>query len=224
MIYANKTIGTVAYLGGLMAVAEEFCWSWSQMIQYNNEYLCEPGQEICYKRAKFSFHAAARNQLCAEMRGDWILMLDTDHSFDPDILARMLIQANKSNLEVLTALYHHRSSPHCPVLYAYDVDSELFRPIGDWDKPAETYLIPVASAGAGTLFIRRSVLKRIKDELNEGPFDIISPLGEDHSFFKRLIKLGIKAYCNPDIQSFHLQIRPISIEDYDPSMLNLVRA
>ena len=39
MLIQSKTIGTVAYLGGLANVFEEFCWCWGQLIQFNNEYL-----------------------------------------------------------------------------------------------------------------------------------------------------------------------------------------
>ena len=81
-VMCNKFIGTVAYLGGVPSVLEEFCWSWSQMVQYNTEYLCQPGELIFYDRARASYHAFARNTLASRMRGDWIVMLDTDHLFE----------------------------------------------------------------------------------------------------------------------------------------------
>jgi hypothetical protein len=43
MLFHNRAIGTVAYLGGVMAVPEPFAWSLAQLVQYNSELLCGPG-------------------------------------------------------------------------------------------------------------------------------------------------------------------------------------
>ena len=86
MIEREKTIGTVGYMGGIMAIPEPFMWSWSQMVQFNSEVL----PQIHYTRARMSLHSAARNELYAQMQGDWLLQLDTDLVFDPDFVARMV--------------------------------------------------------------------------------------------------------------------------------------
>lgn len=221
MLYGKKYVGTVAYLGGLMAVPESFCWAWSQLIQYNTDYLVEPNEAIFYDKATFSFHSYARNSIIERMKGDWLVMFDTDHVFDPDIVARLLNAATKYDLDVLSALYMHKNPPFGPVIYNFDGDNIV--PLGDWERPSDEYLIDIGSAGAGTLFVRRRVFDRIKEELKEMPFDITHPYGEDHSFFLRLRKLGIQAYCAPYIESLHLQVRPVSLADYDPSKVNTKR-
>ena len=214
MTYGKNIIGTVAYMGGVMALPEKFCWSWGQMIQYNSEYVCNPGEIIHYERATASYHAYARNMICERIRGDWVLMLDTDHEFEPDIVARMLNKFQKYEMDVLSGMYQYKTHPHCPVLYIWDDEKKGFNLMGDWDKPEGEFFIPIASAGAGCLMIRRSVIKRIKDELNEGPFDIKPPFSEDHSFFKRLAELGIQAYCDPSIECHHLLVKALGFEDY----------
>ena len=73
---------------------------------------------------------------------------------------------------------------------------------------------PNASAGAGCLLVRKSVYDRCKKELKENPFDITHPYGEDHSFFLRLKRLGIQAYCDPLITLNHLRYDPISMDSY----------
>lgn len=198
----------------------EFAWSLAQMIQYNSEYICQSNEFIHLTKAHLSYHSAARNQLVDTAQGDWLLMLDTDASFDPDLVARMLRVFDKYQLDVLTGLYHHKSPPHPPVIYKNSDNGEMFDLIGDWTKPEGEYLIPVGSAGAGCLMVRRSVFNKIK-ESGESPFDIIHPFGEDHSFFKRLQKIGIQGYCDPTIQTFHLRTQPIAFEDYDKEELIL---
>jgi len=212
-LYGKKVIGTVSYMGGVISVPEAFCNSWGKLVQWNSEYFCEGNETLLYDRVGVSYHAYARNCLVEKMKGDFLLMLDTDIVFDPDLLGRMINCMNKHKIDVLAGLYCYKAPPHSPVLYHWNKESEAFQPIGDWDKTAEIF--EVGSSGAGCLLVKKSVYQRIKDELNEGPFDIINPWSEDHSFFRRLTKLGIKAYCNPNIYVSHISLKPIGLEDYD---------
>jgi len=210
MLQGKRIIGTISYMGGVGYLPELFCWSWGQMIQWNTEYLCQPGEIIHYDRATVSFHSYARNTVVEKMRGDWLLMLDTDHSFEPDICGRMLNLMEKAEIDVLTGLYQYKGQPHSPVLYREH--GEGYFAIGGWDKDVRAF--QVDSAGAGCLFVRKVVYDRIRAELQESPFDITFPFSEDHSFFRRLKRLGIKSYCAPDIQYHHLAMKEITMDDY----------
>ena len=213
MRMSKEIIGTVSYMGGLPSLLEEFCWSWSQMIQYNSEYLCGPNQEIFYTRVKASFHSWARNKLAEECLGDWIFMLDTDHTFDPDVLARLLIQMNRHKVDVISAIYETRHEPHAPVAFKWKGTG--FGQIRKWQLEEDERLLRVDSVGCGTILIKRTVFDRVRDELGQQPFDVIHPWGEDHSFFRRLMRLGIKVYVDPKIESHHLVTRGLSLSDYE---------
>jgi len=215
MLLMNKCLGTIAYMGGVMSVPERFAWSWTQMILYNKDYLVEPGEDVFYTRAVVSYHSAARNSLVEQIRGDWLLMLDTDHGFEPDIAVRLLHLADKHEVDVVTGFYQFKGPPHSPVIFALDEAGEKITAIGDWQPGLE--LLQVGSAGAGCLLVRRSVYERIERELSCKPFDVTPPYGEDHSFFLRLAKLGIKAYCAVNVKAYHLEVREIDLDDYDRS-------
>lgn len=217
MIYTRRTIGTIAYMGGIQAVLERFCWAWGQLVQYNTEYLCKPGEIVHYAKATVSFHSFARNSLVEQIQGEWLLMLDCDHAFEPDLAVRMINAMQKYNVDVLGAVYCHRAPPNSPVIYQWNTDRSGLEPIGDWDKTAAAF--EVGSMGAGALLVNKAVFARIKDELRENPFDIIHPFGEDHSFFKRLDTLGIKAYAVPGIESPHLDIKALALDDFDHTAL-----
>ena len=216
MLYGKKIIGTVGYLGGLMALPEAFAWCWGQMIAYNSDYGCEASERIHYVRSTVSFHAFARNNLIDQMAGDWLVMMDTDIIFDPDIITRLIHRAETYKLDVLSALYTQKSEPYVPVMYKWDKSGEKLEHIGKWEQHDGIYFIPIASAGAGCLFVRRPIFDRIRGELKEGPFDITHPFGEDHSFFLRLKKLGIQAYLDPSIEVHHLKLTPLSLDNYIP--------
>jgi hypothetical protein len=97
------------------------------------------------------------------------------------------------------------------VLYTLNSQNKLAT-ITNWENKQ---LIPIDSAGAGTLLIRRNVIERIGAELKEEPFSITPPYSEDNSFFSRTRKLGIQAYCTPYIESLHLRTQPLSSADYE---------
>lgn len=210
MLFSKRVLGTVAYLGGLPAVLEEFLWSWGQMVQYNAEYT-EPGTVVHYDRATMSLHDFARNTLAQRMIGEWLVMFDTDHRFDPDIVMRLVAGLDLYSCDVLSAVYVQKRPPHSPVIYQGSATDGM-QPIAKWRKGISAF--EIASAGGGTFIARRSVFDRIRAELKEGPFDRLHPYGEDHSFFLRVSKLGLRAMAAPVIESHHLQIVPRSLEDH----------
>lgn len=218
MILGSKPIGTISYLGGLMAVPEEFCFSLAQMIQYNCEQVCGSGEYIHLDRAKVSLHDYARNSLTQRFRGDWLLQLDTDIEFEPDTLARMLDRMYRANVDVLSALYCFKSHPFAPVIYRRN-ENGGYAIVGSWDgNGRDDAILPCDGFGGGCLLVRRSVFERIHNELNgEEPFTRRLPLGEDLSFADRLKDLGIQAYFDPRIRVKHLRSVGVDYSDFDPS-------
>jgi hypothetical protein len=144
--------------------------------------------------------------------GDWLLMLDTDHTPDPDLAVRLLTLMGQAEVSVICGVYCHRTPPNSPVLYQWNTEGTGLEPVGDWDRSAK--LIQVGSAGGGALMVRRAVYQRIRDELRCMPFDITPPFGEDHSFFKRCRQLDIPVYAAPNIESRHLEVRSFGLDTY----------
>lgn len=223
MLIGSNIIGTVGYMGGVMSLPTPFVHSWQQMIEYNYEHLLNPGELIKYDRATVSYHSFARNSLVDNMYGDWLLQLDTDITFEPDLLGRMLNKMYKFDVDVLVGMYLYKSPPHAPVMYNYDPVKKEKQVLGDWQQDAD--LIPIKGAGAGCLLVRRRVFDKIR-ATGQGPFDIYikdgAPLSEDHSFFERLWDLKIRAYWPPDIYVKHLTYKELDpYKDYDRTNLRI---
>lgn len=210
-VLGRKTIGSVAYMGGIPAVLESFCWAWGQMCAYNAEVFCESDECIHLMKATVSDHAPARNQLAATFLGDWLIQFDTDHSFDPDIVARLVRTANTYGVDVLSGLYQLKGSPYSPVAWVNDR-----QPIALLPEPVPT-LITINSAGGGCLFVRRSVFDRLAERFpGVGAFDRIGIQSEDHSFFQRCQEASIPCYLAPLIHSAHLRVHPVMMTDLNP--------
>ena len=200
MITCVNTIGTVGIMSGIHSLPTPFVKCLVDMVAYNNEYVLKENEQIFYDFAEVSYHSMARNRLARAIRGNWILMLDTDQTFSPDVLARMLWLAEEHKIDVLTGLYHQKKDPYNPVIYKLN-DDGMFEHIIGWDK--EKAVIKIDSAGGGCLLIRNHVLKTM---FGQGmlPFAEIEGNSEDHSFFRRLMKLDISAYCAPDVRINHM--------------------
>ena len=211
MLKEKNILGTVAYMGGLPALLESFCWDWGNLIAYNSQYLCDSNNIIYYDKARVSTHAQARNELVENMQGDWLFMLDTDHTFEPDILERMLHVMNTYNLSILTGLYGRKHEDSAPVIYRFDRTNERFTPILTW--PTGIPLIQIDSSGGGCLLVKREVFERIKKELRQDPFEIIPPFIEDHSFFLKIMKLNIPVFCAPNIEAKHIKLSTVDIRE-----------
>jgi len=216
MIIAKRPIGTVAYMGGVASLDEEFCWSWGQMIQCNNEFLAKPGEYVHLDRARTSDHASARNYLARNFLGEWLFQTDTDHQFEPDLVCRMVALMDRLQLNVLTGIYCYRTPPYLPLIYAWSEKDQAFAVIAEWNEPPEDQpVFKVDCAGAGCLLVRRPVFNTIRQELGEEPFSHMGALSEDFSFFRRCMKLNIPVFCAPHIESYHIRKHISSLADRD---------
>jgi GT2 family glycosyltransferase len=180
---------------------------------YSREVLCTEKEYIHLDRVKFSDHGPARNTLVNRMLGDWILFIDTDHQPEPDLLARMLDRMNTHDIDVLTGLYRFKQPPCSPVVYVRDPSNTLL-PVAKFPDS----IFKIHAAGAGCLLIKKKVILQIQME-GEEPFDRMPGLSEDHSFFRRLEKLGINSYCDPRIECHHLRVLPVTESEDDDYMI-----
>jgi GT2 family glycosyltransferase len=145
-------------------------------------------------------------------------MLDTDHSFSPDLLMRLLAAKEKYNSRVISAIYQYKHPPHSPVANFWTENNKLM-PLINWDREAE--VIQVGSCGAGCMLIDRSVFDEIKLKLGEDPFQIRQGLSEDYSFCLRCKELNIDIDLALKIECHHVIRTPLSIQDYIPQEKDL---
>jgi len=207
----RKPLGSVAYLGGIPAVYEEFTIALAQLVQFNCWYMEDKDNFIYYFRTKRSFHADARNDLARDFLGDWLYMADCDNPMEPDTVLRLAACAHRSGCGVVSGVYVSKLWPFNPVLCIWN--QELPSPLGSWQDEPPAF--EIGCTGGGGLFVRRWVFDRIRKELGEEPFSIRDGLSEDYSFFKRLKLLGIKALVDMRVEIPHLTTTPLWLGDYE---------
>ena len=152
----------------------------------------------------------AREQFCdtAIRQGyDAIVFLDDDMIIEPDFIDRLA----RHNAPIVSALCFKRRPPYSPCVYN-DLEANGFHLKA---KELEIDTMPeksfeVDAAGAACMFIKTSLLKKMKK-----PWFLPLPYcGEDLSFCFRLHQMGQKILVDPTIRVGHLEQRAIYVEQY----------
>jgi hypothetical protein len=99
-VFTEKAIGTIGTMFGDWP--SYFAKSYKHLIQYNWRNIIKPGQYIHETESPVSWHTSGRNYLVESARGEWLLQLDVDHAFMPDVLHRLLLLSEKYNAPVIS--------------------------------------------------------------------------------------------------------------------------
>lgn len=152
----------------------------------------------------------------------WLWLIDSDMSWQPEILTLMLTVADEVERPVVGALCfgfkaHTLDHLHAPNIQYYPV---LYGARGDGgyahlsDFPRNS-LIKVHGTGAACLVIHRSVIERIHERwgphwfspwplsISEDGTTVEDYFGEDLSFMKRLHELEVPIHVHTGIQAAH---------------------
>ncbi len=103
-----------------------------------------------------------RTFLELEHRPEWLLMIDADMTFDPDLVERLIQAAHPVERPIVGGLcfayMRDNDRKFWPTLYAWIPGTERLRRLTQY--PSDT-LIPVAATGAACLLVHRTVFEEI---------------------------------------------------------------
>ena len=161
----------------------------------------------------------SRNRLAAmavEMEADYIMWFDSDMTFTPDTLERMMkVLDEHPEIDVLSGLYFRRGAPFTPVLFSkLEVNEKGTLDFADVD-PLPDELFEVAGCGFGCVLMRTGMLLDIAAKEGGGMwFSPIANAGEDCAFCIRARENGYKIYCDPTINLGHMAYTPVTKSFY----------
>lgn len=165
---------------------------------------------------------------------DWLWFVDTDQTFEPNVLERMLAVADAKTRPILGALVFSFSRGDAqeivPTLWTIR-DEQIARIM---QIPGEG-LLPVAATGTGCVLIHRRALEAVRDLQVPGrthaygdtswPWFQYSDwvnadgkpdvMGEDLTFFLRAAAAGIPTYVDTRIEVGHVKRREIGRTEYE---------
>jgi hypothetical protein len=172
-----------------------------------------------------------------ESDAPWMLWLDTDMGFTPDLLERLLAAADPAERPIVGALcfsqrklgpdgmggYHTAASPTifdwAPVktdggdLEGFDIR---------WSYPSDA-LVRCDGTGSAAVLIHRSVFERIAERYGAEWYHRVlasnGPMGEDLSFCMRATTLGIPIYVHTGVKTTHAKRIWLAEHDYQATAI-----
>jgi hypothetical protein len=153
----------------------------------------------------------ARNQITQQFldtEAEWLLQLDTDMGFPPDLASRLLASADPDTRPIVGGLCFGMSKAQGVFPTAYLLKDGRYWIVNQ--LPDE--LFQVDGTGAAVLLIHRSVFDRITgtewpgrwwDRLYLGG----NPVGEDLSFCLRCKAAGVPVWIDPTVPILHHKLR-----------------
>lgn len=112
--------------------------------------------------AKGSDREVGRNKLVGAMMDsghDWLLFLDDDSVFAPDLLTRLLAR----DVDVVGALYLRRAKPFSAIAYESMLPDGRMVPLNLNQHPQDA-LVKVEAVGTGGMLVRRHVFANMKGQ------------------------------------------------------------
>jgi predicted O-methyltransferase YrrM len=189
-------------MGGIVGVVA------NDQARYSYFTACLTGLEVPEDtRIEWAFGSdriVGRNKIVRSMLNsdaEWLLFLDDDQAFAPDLLLRLL----SHNQDVVAGLYTQRVAPFAPIMYDKRRGKQ-YVPVVLPDHP-NGGLVPIVAAGTGAMLIRRAVLEAMAD-----PWFAHGEASEDLLFCSRALDLGVPIYGDLDAQVGHMMtiiIRPV---------------
>lgn len=150
----------------------------------------------------------ARNNLARQAikaEADYVLWLDSDMVFAPDLLQRMLKACQEDDISFLTAVCFRRKPPYTPCLF-----DKLDRLPDDKGAAFSALLsVPegrfkVGGCGFAGVLLSTDVLLSVGAKYNGRLFDPLPGMGEDLSFCWRARQCGYDIWADANIELGHV--------------------
>ena len=148
----------------------------------------------------------SRNMLANEaVEGNFthVLWLDSDMTFEPDLLTRLIKDVDEKH-DIVTALAFARRQPFTPCIYKSLVMNEEETKIDPFTDYPKSELFEVVACGMAACLMKAEVFKTLQAEGEMRPFSPIYPLGEDISFCVRAKQKGFSIFCDSSIKVGHV--------------------
>lgn len=157
----------------------------------------------------------SRNELVRRFlagSAEWMLLIDSDMSFDPDLIDGLLFNASPDRAPIVGGLcFGINDEVMFPTLYhlVKDEDGQLATVKHQGPVPEST-MYQVAATGAACLLVHRSVLEAVEAHGFNRTFPWFQetemfgrPCGEDFTFCLRAGQLGFPVYVNTAVEVGH---------------------
>ena len=174
--------------------AMEQMYSWTAQCLANLRHVGECKTEYII-RMQVDMARNVLAQKAIEGGYDRILWIDSDMTFEPDMMER-LSDDLEAGWDMVTGLYFKRTFPLEPVIYerVEEAKADTY-----WEYPQDQ-VFPVAGCGFGGVLMKTDILRDLKDP----PFLPFLHLSEDLSFCVRMAAHDRRMACDSRVKLGHM--------------------
>lgn len=141
---------------------------------------------------------------------DYIFWTDTDQTFPPDCLPRLLGYCERDGYEAVTGLYTHKYPPYLPHAYPKLVEENQKFALPTSFPLNQPFI--VEGAGFGCLLMKTSVFERVSKPYFTMRFEAGKMVeGEDLPF---CIRAKMKMLLDPSVRCGHLRMAQFGIQEF----------
>lgn len=148
----------------------------------------------------------SRNKLAQQalqMEADYIMWFDSDMTFEPDTLVKLMEHMDDGK-DIVSGLYFRRTKPFTPVLFSkLEINKDGEPEHAGFDKYPDK-LFEIAGCGFGCVLMKTDVLLEMAGKYGAVWFSPIGNIGEDCAFCIRAREMGYKIYCDPTVKLGHV--------------------
>lgn len=180
------------------------------------------GEQVGFTISSSSLVYDARNNLTKQAIDNGferILWLDSDMSFEPDLMQRLMDDMDETGAEMVGGLYFSRRAPLVPVVYEkvgyfHSDEKDEVTPcaLAYYEYPRDQ-VFPCEGIGFGAVLVSTALIKKVQDQYGL-PFSPILGFGEDLSFCVRARNLGAKILCDSRVKCGHVGQQVFTEEMY----------
>lgn len=146
-----------------------------------------------------------------------IFWLDSDMTFQPDILYRLAEDAEQ--YDYVTALCFARRLPTKPILCKSitweQTDNGVIHEAIDMPDYPKDQLFEIAGSGSAACLVRTSLYEAVAERWKQAAYQPLQQLGEDYSFCWKLGQMGVKMACDSRIKVGHIGEIEVTEELYE---------
>jgi GT2 family glycosyltransferase len=155
-------------------------------------------------------------QKALELEADWLLFLDADMTFPPDLVSGLLEDARESGAAIVSGCYFKKMPPHACVsaLRVTEDDPQLLTPI---DPCNEDGLVACDVIGMGAALIHRAVFETVEYPWFE--YEVYAKTGErtvteDVPFCRKARESGFEIVTDVRLVCGHVRQVEAGLEDW----------
>lgn len=152
----------------------------------------------------------ARNDIVKDMKGEWLVFIDSDMTFPSDSVQKLIEKAKREDVDIVGAPCFRKVPSYEPCWFFKVPGEDNYYRKFEWGNE----MFEVDSMGMAFCLIKKKVFEKMAEKSDLPLFQYTDELSEDLLFCQKAKELGFKIWIDPSLKIGHLIMLPIEENVY----------